>query len=164
MTLFEDIQTRYDQQRAAVAQQSSFLRIAVRDMAFNLEKHLGLSSTRWYQQGLAKAQDKYIRLGYLERGEFQELDWTGLPTPRGYIPFTLSITVDSMDSSTRDDYYYSMTVMFCDDGYKFEIDSFSEAFILSVADVQSGDFSRIYSALVEHLKAVLDPSLVIIKN
>ena len=166
MTLFEDIQTRYDQQREAIAQQSSLLRVAVRDMALNLEKYLGLSRSRWFEKGNARAQEKYIRLGHVVRNEFQELDWKDLPTPRGFIPFTLSITIDSVDSSTRDNFYYVINVMFCDTGYQFDfdIDGFSDSFILSVEDVKAGDFTQIYGPLVEHLKAVLNPSLVLIKD
>lgn len=163
MTIFEDLQSNYDKQREALTKQHNLLQISVRDLILNLPNYLGLVKSRLCDKE-GRGVQNYVRLGTDVDGEFVEIDWTSLSSTDGVIQFILGITIDSAINFARKDFYYNISVKFCDDGYQFDIEGFFSPAILSVAEVKSGDFSQIYKYLISNLQALLSPSYVLIKE
>lgn len=163
MTLFEDIQRRYEDLEAAQLLQLNLLAKAAGNMASGFPTYLGLTAPRWTDRN-GKVGDSYVRLGEGASDKFQEKRWMLLGSIGGVVPFSLAVTIQSSDKSMQTTYVFEMSVKFCEDGYLFDLKDIVEPVVLSVEDVKQENFAPVYNLLLARLRTVLDPSKILIKT
>ncbi|UVK81431.1 hypothetical protein LOY46_17890 [Pseudomonas sichuanensis] len=162
MTIYTELQNRFEAREAALAKQVYLLSKAAAGLSDNFGKYLGLPSPRWnYPDG--KAGDYYVRFGVGERSSFEEKPWTQMSSLDGVVSFSMALTLISEDRFARTIFVFPMSVEFFDTGYLFKLNE-GEQVLISVADVQSGAFDEVYSKMVARLGRILDPSQVLINN
>lgn len=162
MSVYEDIQERFEKREAALSQQLHLLSKAAGDVASGLRLYLGLPSHRWtYPDG--KVGDAYIRLGVGQKDRFEEKPWMTLSSKGGVVAFSLAVTVVSQSQEFRSIYVFNMSVQFCEDGYLFDVEGDRQQ-IVSVDDVKAGDLDSVHEMIVSQLKSLLDPERILIKS
>lgn len=160
MSLYSDLQKRYEARETAVQTQLHLLSKSVGDLASGFGKYLGLPGERWNHPD-GKAGDRHIRLGEGSAAEFKEKHWSGLSSLNGKVEFSIALTLVAEDRDSRTTYVFDMSVQFCDDGYLFDVNG--KGVILGVDAVKAGSFEPVYSQIVEILIARLDQSEILIK-
>lgn len=162
MSVYEDLQQRFEKREAALSLQLHLLSKAAGDVASGLRFYLGLPSPKWnYPDG--KAGDAYIRLGVGEKDRFEEKPWMTLSSKGGVVSFSLAVTILSEDREFRSIYVFNMSVCFCEGGYLFDVEGDRQQ-VVSVDDVKSGNLDSVYEMIVSQLKALLDPERILIKS
>lgn len=162
MSLYEAIQTSYEEREARMALQLSLLAQAAGNMASHFRHYLGLQTARWHHPD-GKAGDDYIRLGTGSAKSFEEKSWMTLSSRNGVVPFSLAVTIVSEDRMFRTNYVFEMTVSFIIDGYLFTLEEGEEE-LVSVEYVKANNFDPVHKMLSARLMNVLDPSKIMIKN
>lgn len=161
MSLYSDLQKRYETRETAVQTQLHLLSKSAGDLASGFGKYLELPGDRWNHPD-GKAGDRYVRLGEGSASAFKEKRWMELSSLNGTVNFSLALTVVSEDRESRTIYVFDMSVQFCDDGYLFEVNG--KGVTLGVDDVKAGSFEPVYNLIVEKLITLLDQSQILIKN
>lgn len=160
MSLYADLQKRYEARETAIQTQLRLLSKSAGDLASGFGKYLGLPGDRWSHPD-GKAGDRYVRLGEGSASAFKEKHWPELSSVNGKVDFSLAFTLVSEDRDSRTTYVFDMSVQFCDGGYLFDVNG--KGVTLSVDAVKSGSFEPVYNQIVEILIARLDESKVLIK-
>jgi hypothetical protein len=161
MSLYADLQKRYETREAAIQAQLHLLSKAAADLASGFGKYLGLPGDRWNHPD-GKIGDRYVTLGEGAGHAFKEKRWNELSSLNGKVDFSLALTIVSEDRDSRTIYVFDMSVQFCDEGYLFDVNG--KGVILEVESVKSGSFEPVYNQIVEILIARLDQSKILIKN
>ncbi|SPO68127.1 hypothetical protein [Pseudomonas sp. JV241A] len=162
MSIYTDLQNRYENREAALAKQVYLLSKAAAGLSDSFGSYLGLPSPRWNNPE-GKPGDYYVRLGVGERNAFEEKPWTQMSSLGGVVSFSIALTLVSEDCYSRTTYVFPVSVEFVEGGYLFKLNE-GDQVLLSVAEVTSGAFSEVHSKMVERLTQILDPSKVLIKN
>ena len=162
MSLYEAMQSSYEEREARMALQLNLLAKAAGSMASHFRHYLGLQTARW-QHPDGKAGDDYIRLGTGSAKSFEEKPWMMLSSRSGVVPFSLAVTIVSEDRMFRATYVFEMTVQFIIDGYLFTLDTGGEE-LVSVDYVKAENFDPIHKMISAQLINLLDPAKIIIKN
>ncbi|QRK85088.1 hypothetical protein JN757_04730 [Pseudomonas granadensis] len=161
MSLYVDLQKRYETRETAIQAQLHLLSKAAGDLASGFGKYLGLPGDRWNHPD-GKAGDRYVRLGEGAANAFKEKRWHELSSLNGKVEFSLALTIVSEDRDNRTSYVFDLSVQFCDEGYLFDING--KGVTLEVDAVKSASFEPVYNQIVETLIARLDHSKILIKN
>lgn len=145
-------QTRSGSCQDALQSPSDLLPKVAADLAFGLDKYLGLPST---VLSIDRAVGKlYARLGVRSASIFKEKPWYQLSIESGAVSFAIAITIASKDNSLWTSYVFDLGAQFCDTRYQFEVNS-DHLLTLTVAEVDARLFEPIYKQIVEILKARL---------
>ncbi|OLS61873.1 hypothetical protein [Pseudomonas putida] len=161
MSIYADLQKRYESHETALHTQLHLLSKAAGDLAAGFGKYLGLPGERWNHPD-GKVGERYVRLGEGSVDSFQEKRWIELSSSKGKVDFSIAITLVSEDRDSRTTYIFSMGVQFCEDGYLFEVQGHGVS--LAIEAVKAGVFDPVYMLIVDRLVARLDPSSILIKN
>ena len=162
MSLYEAMQSSYEEREARMALQLNLLAKAAGSMASHFRHYLGLQTARWHHPD-GKAGDDYIRLGTGSAKSFEEKPWMMLSSRNGVVPLSLAVTIVSEDRMFRATYVFEMTVQFIIDGYLFTLDTGGEE-LVSVDYVKAENFDPIHKMISAQLINLLDPAKIIIKN
>ena len=162
MSLYEAIQTSYEEREARMALQLNLLAKAAGNMASHFRHYLGLQTARWHHPD-GKAGDDYIRLGTGSPNSFEEKPWMTLSSRNGVVPFSLAVTIVSEDRMFRATYVFEMTVHFILDGYLFTLGENDEE-LVSVDYVKADNFDPVHKMISARLMSLLDPAKIMIKN
>lgn len=161
MSLYSDLQKRYETRETAIQTQLHLLSKSAGDLASGFGKYLGLPADRWNHPD-GKVGDRYVRLGEGSAAAFKDKHWPELSSLNGKVDFSIALTLVSEDRNNRTTYVFDMSVQFCDGGYQFDVNG--KGVTLSVDAVKSGSFEPVYNQIVEMLIARLDQSKILIKN
>lgn len=161
MSLYLELQKRYEARETALQSQLHLLSKAAADLATGLGQYLGLSGSRWHHPD-GKAGDRYVRLGEGSAAAFKEKQWIELSSLKGVVGFSLALTLVSEGRESRVTYVFDMGVRFSDEGYLFDVNGVGV--LLTVEDVKEGRFEPVYNQLVEKLMGWLDHSDILIKT
>ena len=162
MSIYAELQDRYENREAALNNQVLLLTKAASQLASHFAGYLGLLAPRWNHAD-GKVGDRYVRLGEGRAASFEEKNWSELSAIDGVVSFSIALTVVSDDCQSRVTYVFPMSIEFIQTGYLVKLLD-SEAAMLTPAEVEAGLFGEIYSMLVDRLRSLLDPSKVLISK
>lgn len=161
MTLFEDLQKRFDDQTGKIASRDALLIKAASDLAHAFGPYLGISKPYWTDSyGVRK---KYIQLGEVYEGAFTENTLQELRCSNGIFVCDLSVTIDGVSNSHPKSFYFPLSVQFCLDGYQFVLDDVFDPIIISSPEVALHRFEPVYNRILSSLHRELDASGILIK-